>query len=121
MWRLVRQLFTSEDEDDQLLRRAKFATRTILAYPIVYVVCTLPAVVARLSLMAGRRVEYEELIVVGVTMCSNGWMDAVLYTFTRRSMFMDRPSPDIEVRTTTRRCRYCTDIISDPHYRPVLL
>jgi hypothetical protein len=96
LWRRVRRIFALAD-DDRLRRRASFATRTILLYPIVYVFCTLPAVIARLKLMTGRSVGYKEFTVVGVTMCSNGWMDAILYSFTRRSLILGGPIEDREV------------------------
>ncbi|SMR41548.1 unnamed protein product [Zymoseptoria tritici ST99CH_1A5] len=99
MLRRVRRIFTESDYDDQLQQRANFAIRTILIYPIVYVMCTLPSVVARLKLMAGQHVGYTEFATMGVAMCSNGWVDAVLYTLTRRSLILNGPPPPPETHS----------------------
>lgn len=115
MLRRVRRIFTESDYDDQLQQRANFAIRTILIYPIVYVMCTLPSVVARLKLMAGQHVGYTEFATMGVAMCSNGWVDAVLYTLTRRSLILNGPPPPPEVRTDGKVVRLytMTDFVTD--------
>lgn len=64
--------------------RAQSAAKMIIAYPIVYVVCTLPLVKARLTSMAGRHVSFLELTIAGSMITSNGWLDVLLYTLTRR-------------------------------------
>ncbi len=56
-----------------------------MAYPIVYVVCTLPLVKARLTAMAGKPVSFVELCVAGSMITSNGWLDVLLYSLTRSS------------------------------------
>ena len=62
------------------------AMKLIIAYPIVYVVCTLPLVKARLTSMAGRHVSFLELTIAGSMITSNGWLDVLLYCLTRRIM-----------------------------------
>ncbi|KAF2160278.1 hypothetical protein M409DRAFT_70614 [Zasmidium cellare ATCC 36951] len=65
---------------------ASRAAKLIVAYPIIYVVCTLPLVVARLRSMAGQNVSFEELCVAGAMITSNGWLDVLLYCLTRRAL-----------------------------------
>ncbi|KAK4495310.1 hypothetical protein PRZ48_013641 [Zasmidium cellare] len=65
---------------------ASRAAKLIVAYPIIYVVCTLPLVVARLRGMAGQNVSFEELCVAGAMITSNGWLDVLLYCLTRRAL-----------------------------------
>ncbi|KAK4543399.1 hypothetical protein LTR36_005542 [Oleoguttula mirabilis] len=66
--------------------RAQSAAKLIIAYPVVYVVCTLPLVIARLAGMAGADVSFVELCVAGAMITSNGWLDVLLYTLTRRAL-----------------------------------
>jgi hypothetical protein len=88
------------DEEGKLRYRAETAARSVIAYPMVYVVCTLPAVIARLKIMAGTEVGMQELIVVGVMLCSNGWLDVLLYSVTRRALLFGTAMPNAEVCTT---------------------
>ena len=74
------------------LLRARSAAKVIIAYPIVYVVCTLPLVKARLTSMAGEKVSFLELTIAGAMITSNGWLDVLLYTLTRRSALF---GPDV--------------------------
>ncbi|KAI5359171.1 putative G protein-coupled receptor GPR1 [Septoria linicola] len=83
LWRRIKDFFYVSS-DHQL--RAESAARTVIVYPMVYVICTLPAVVARLRIMTGHKAGYEELTFVGVMMTSNGWLDVLVYVFTRRSL-----------------------------------
>ena len=73
--------------------RAKSAAKLIIAYPIVYVVCTLPLVIARLTSMAGGRATYLELCVAGAMITCNGWLDVLLYTLTRQGLLFGGEMP----------------------------
>ncbi|EME80153.1 uncharacterized protein MYCFIDRAFT_99037, partial [Pseudocercospora fijiensis CIRAD86] len=81
--RRVRTIFYSTSD---LRLRAKSAVKSILFYPLVYVVCTLPAVVIRLKVMAGGKASIQELTAIGAIIVSNGWLDVLLYTVTRSSL-----------------------------------
>jgi hypothetical protein len=70
--------------DSKTAIRARSAAKMIVAYPIVYVVCTLPLVKARLTSMANQPVSFLELTIAGSMITSNGWLDVLLYTLTRR-------------------------------------
>ncbi|EME87004.1 uncharacterized protein MYCFIDRAFT_172678 [Pseudocercospora fijiensis CIRAD86] len=83
LWRRVRSFFYSTPDTRM---RAESAARSIIMYPIAYVACTLPAVIARLKIMAGGDVGYAELTVAGFLLASNGWIDVLLYTVSRRTL-----------------------------------
>lgn len=70
--------------DSKTAIRARSAAKVIVAYPIVYVVCTLPLVKARLTSMANQPVSFLELTIAGAMITCNGWLDVLLYTLTRR-------------------------------------
>ncbi|KAF1811033.1 hypothetical protein P152DRAFT_74646 [Eremomyces bilateralis CBS 781.70] len=77
------------------LKHASSAAKLMVVYPIVYVVCTLPLASARVAAMAGHRLSIVHLCVAGAMITSNGWLDVLLYTMTRRIMiFSDEPPPD---------------------------
>ncbi|KAF2207543.1 hypothetical protein CERZMDRAFT_50916, partial [Cercospora zeae-maydis SCOH1-5] len=73
--------------------RAESAARSVIIYPLVYVICTVPAVVARMRIMAGYRVGYVELTFVGIMMTSNGWLDVLVYSLTRRPLVFGTQAP----------------------------
>ena len=63
------------DYDAETKARAKNVAKLIVAYPIIYVICTLPLVIARLMSMAGREVTFVQLCIAGAMITSNGWLD----------------------------------------------
>lgn len=63
--------------------QARSAARLMMAYPVIYCVCTLPLVTARLAGMAGGNPGYVYICVGGAFITSNGWLDVLLYTLTR--------------------------------------
>jgi hypothetical protein len=79
--------------------RAKSAAKLIIAYPIGYVLCTLPLVIARLSSMGGRDVTFLELCIGGAMITSNGWLDVLLYTLTRHGLLFGSAMPSEHART----------------------
>lgn len=67
----------------------------MVVYPLVYVVCTIPLASARMAAMSGSPPSLERLCLAGAMITSNGWLDVLLYTFTRRIMiFSDEPPAD---------------------------
>ncbi len=57
----------------------------MVAYPLMYVLLTLPLAIGRMYRMAtGRNMSDSFFCVVGCLMTSCGWVDALLYTLTRR-------------------------------------
>ena len=89
LWKRVRESFYTTSSTEI---RARSAGKLIVAYPIVYVVCTLPLVKARLTSMAGHSVSFLELTVAGSMITSCGWLDVLLYSLTRRALLF---GPDI--------------------------
>ncbi|KAF2400316.1 hypothetical protein EJ06DRAFT_426026 [Trichodelitschia bisporula] len=78
-------------------RHARKAAKLMVVYPVVYVVCTLPLVTLRLYSMGGheRYPKYTFFCLAGGMITSNGWLDVILYSITRRIMlFSDEPPPD---------------------------
>jgi hypothetical protein len=67
-------------DTSRLSRAAKF----MVLYPLVYVILTLPIAVGRMVAMSGRKLPDAFLFVAGTLLTSCGWIDALLYTLTRR-------------------------------------
>lgn len=64
LWRRVKVFFYANGD---IHLRAESAARSVVFYPLIYTICTLPAVIARLRIMNGYKVTYEEMSVVGVS------------------------------------------------------
>lgn len=76
-------------------KRVKAISNLMVAYPIVYVVCTLPLASARMAAMSNKPPSLPRLCLSGAMITSNGWLDVLLYTLTRRIMiFSDEPPAD---------------------------
>tara|TARA_R110002003_G_scaffold288_4_gene18350 strand:+ start:16378 stop:17724 length:1347 start_codon:yes stop_codon:yes gene_type:complete len=60
------------------------ATKFMVMYPAVYVLLTLPIAVGRMVAMTGKSLPDVFYIVAGCLLTSCGWIDALLYTLTRR-------------------------------------
>ena len=93
--RRVQQLFYTTSATQM---RAESAAKLIIAYPIVYCICTLPLVTMRLTSMAGGKLNFVELCIAGAMITSNGWLDVLLYTLTRRALLFGPNVPDEHVR-----------------------
>ncbi|KAF1949163.1 integral membrane protein-like protein [Byssothecium circinans] len=87
----IRSGYYSETE----AKRVQAISNLMVAYPVVYVVCTLPLASARMAAMGGSPPSFARLCLAGAMITSNGWLDVLLYTLTRRIMvFSDEPPPD---------------------------
>jgi hypothetical protein len=76
-------------------KRVKSISNLMVVYPLVYVVCTIPLASARMAAMTGSPPSLARLCLSGAMITSNGWLDVLLYTLTRRIMiFSDDPPPD---------------------------
>ncbi|KAF2757291.1 hypothetical protein EJ05DRAFT_500834 [Pseudovirgaria hyperparasitica] len=77
-------------------KKAKQAAKLMVVYPLVYVICTVPLASARMASMSTRMSpSVEVLCFAGSMITSNGWMDVLLYTLTRKIMiFGDEPPED---------------------------
>jgi hypothetical protein len=60
------------------------ATKFMVLYPAVYVILTLPIAVGRMVVMTGTDMPDTFFCVAGTLLTSCGWIDALLYTLTRR-------------------------------------
>ncbi|CAE7206941.1 hypothetical protein CFE70_008938 [Pyrenophora teres f. teres 0-1] len=74
----IRSIITNDTS--KLTRANKF----MVMYPAVYVVLTLPIAVGRMVAMTGHPMPEHLYIVAGCLLTSCGWIDALLYTLTRR-------------------------------------
>jgi hypothetical protein len=69
------------------------AARYMIIYPTIYVLCTLPLAAGRMASMTGRHIPYWYYCVAGAAITSSGWLDVLLYAFTRRALiFSDTPA-----------------------------
>ena len=60
------------------------AARYMILYPVIYVILTLPLAAGRMAAMAGITLPDTYYCVAGSLITSCGWLDALLYTLTRR-------------------------------------
>ncbi|KAF2823476.1 hypothetical protein CC86DRAFT_469266 [Ophiobolus disseminans] len=77
------------------------ATKFMVLYPFVYVILTLPIAVGRMIAMTGRALPDPFFIVAGALLTSCGWIDALLYTLTRRILVNNEISTGQYNRTVT--------------------
>ena len=68
------------NDTSKLTRANKF----MIMYPAVYVVLTLPIAVGRMIAMTGHPMPDYFYVIAGCLLTSCGWIDALLYTLTRR-------------------------------------
>jgi len=68
------------------------ATKFMIMYPLVYVILTLPIAVGRMVAMTGTEIPDAFFVVAGTLLASCGWIDALLYTLTRRVFVTDELS-----------------------------
>ncbi|KAK4610039.1 hypothetical protein CLAFUW4_13685 [Fulvia fulva] len=95
LWKRVRSFFYADsDPDGGMQLRAESAARSVIVYPLIYVICTLPAVVVRLKIMTGSTFGWPTMTAIGVFLSSIGTFDVVLYTITRRSLIFGPTIPD---------------------------
>ena len=81
--------------------QAQEAAKLMVAYPLIYVVCTLPLATLRMYQEArSRTVSAKWFCLAGAMITSNGWLDVILYVLTRRiTLFSDDPPDDNGIET----------------------
>ncbi|RMZ72181.1 integral membrane [Pyrenophora seminiperda CCB06] len=85
------------NDTSKLTRANKF----MVMYPAVYVVLTLPLAVGRMVAMTGGSMPDSFYIITGCLLTSCGWVDALLYTLTRRVLVSGDLSTGQYNRTVT--------------------
>ncbi|KAI0011644.1 G protein-coupled glucose receptor regulating Gpa2-domain-containing protein [Xylariaceae sp. FL0662B] len=70
----------------EALRRARMA---MLAYALVYTVLSLPLAAGRMAAMSHNAPSDAYYLFSGALFTSSGWIDSLLYTFTRRTLLFD--------------------------------
>ncbi|KXS94705.1 hypothetical protein AC578_3852 [Pseudocercospora eumusae] len=106
LWKRVRTVFYATSD---LRLRAQSAVKSILLYPLVYVVCTLPAVIIRVRVITGGVATVPQLTALGAMLVSNGWLDVLLYTITRSSLIFGPAAPDDDVYALETFTRFQPD------------
>ena len=78
-------------------RHAQDAAKLMVAYPFIYVVCTLPLATLRMYQEANNtRVSEKWFCFAGAMITSNGWLDVLLYCLTRRITLFSDQAPDLD-------------------------
>lgn len=77
-------------------RKISLAALYMILYPVVYIIVTLPLAAGRIATMAGNKPSLNYLLVGACFMTSAGWIDSLLYTFTRRAFLNPTSSAVIE-------------------------
>lgn len=72
------------------------AARYMIIYPTIYVLCTLPLAAGRMAAMTGHAIPYWYYSIAGAAITSSGWLDVLLYAFTRRALVFSDTSPAID-------------------------
>ncbi|KAI9677800.1 MAG: hypothetical protein M1822_008112 [Bathelium mastoideum] len=67
---------------------ARRAAKYMVIYPIVYVFCTLPLASMRMASLRHDPLTFTALTAAGGIITSNGWLDVLLYTLTRRVLIL---------------------------------
>ncbi|KAL9082863.1 MAG: hypothetical protein Q9165_008748 [Trypethelium subeluteriae] len=73
---------------------ARRAAKYMVIYPIVYVFCTLPLASMRMASMSHDPMTFTALTAAGAIITSNGWLDVLLYTLTRRVLLLSNADAD---------------------------
>jgi hypothetical protein len=78
-------------------QQARTAVKLMIVYPIIYVLCTLPLATMRMASITSSKITgYAWFCFAGAMITSNGFLDVILYAFTRRIMlFSDEPPTDV--------------------------
>ncbi|KAI8962231.1 G protein-coupled glucose receptor regulating Gpa2-domain-containing protein [Daldinia sp. FL1419] len=70
----------------ETMRKARTA---MLAYAIVYTLLSLPLAAGRMASMSNNQLSDEYYLFAGALFTCSGWVDTILYTFTRRALLFD--------------------------------
>ncbi|KAI0443733.1 hypothetical protein F4803DRAFT_297740 [Xylaria telfairii] len=67
-------------------RNSGYHHPAFLIYPVIYLICILPLAVGRVASMAQKDPPIAYFVFSGALVASNGWLDVLLFTTTRRSI-----------------------------------
>ncbi|KAI1341740.1 G protein-coupled glucose receptor regulating Gpa2-domain-containing protein [Xylariaceae sp. FL0016] len=70
------------------------AARAMLAYALVYTIVTLPLAAGRMASMSGHGLSDNYYLFAGALFTSAGWVDTLLYAFTRRALLFNELNGD---------------------------
>lgn len=83
----------SNTDQGHELAAMKRAAKYMIIYPGIYVVCTLPLAGGRMAAMTGVHIPYWYYCLAGAAITSCGWLDVILYIFTRRALLFSKTPP----------------------------
>ena len=89
-------------------KKLVWASRAMLAYPVIYTMFTIPLAGGRMASYAGHKIPDVYWIAAGCFMTSCGWADALIYTLTRRILLKQETSahnatlPSVNMSTAVR-------------------
>lgn len=84
---------TSSTDEGTEIAAMKRAAKYMIIYPAIYVVCTLPLAGGRMAAMTGVQIPYWYYCLAGTAITSCGWLDVLLYIFTRRALLFRKTPP----------------------------
>ncbi|KAK4176006.1 G protein-coupled glucose receptor regulating Gpa2-domain-containing protein [Triangularia setosa] len=70
--------------------------KAFLLYPLIYILCTLPLALGRITTMAGVHVPISYFCTAGALIASNGWLDVLLWGVTRHRLIFTSEGIDTE-------------------------
>ncbi|KAI2621145.1 G protein-coupled glucose receptor regulating Gpa2-domain-containing protein [Hypoxylon sp. NC1633] len=73
------------------VRGMRKARTVMLAYAIIYTILSLPMAVGRMASMSNNQLSDEYYLCAGALFTCTGWVDTILYAFTRRALLFDEP------------------------------
>lgn len=73
----------------------------MLVYPAIYTICTSPIASCRLVTMTGHQVSLGAFCMAGAMIASNGFLDVLLYSITRREIVFSAEQPDENIGLDT--------------------
>jgi len=73
-------------------KKLVWASRAMLAYPVIYTMFTIPLAGGRMASYAGHKIPDVYWIAAGCFMTSCGWADVLIYTLTRRILLKQESS-----------------------------
>lgn len=114
MSRLRSNYYTTEER-----KHAKQAAWLMALYPAAYVMCTLPLASARMMALAGTPPSIRRLCVAGGMVTSNGWIDVLVYSLTRRISLLGHDPPPEDCGIATFAMPFWTDPLSSGRFGTV--
>lgn len=83
---IVISSFHGDDPFTNSRKKLQRTARTMVVYPVAYIILTLPLAIGRVAAMAGKELSLVYFCVAGTMMATCGVMDVLLYLSTRKAI-----------------------------------